>query len=180
MNIVVIYSSKYGTTKQYAQWIAEALNAKLFERHKIKADQLNDFDIVIYGGGLYAGGISGVNLVTKNPCKNLVIFTVGLAPPESTDYSGILEKNLTSEMIQNTKIFHLHGGIDYKKLGIVHKAMMVTMMMIIKKAVAKKDESEISNEDKEFLASYGKKMDFTSRQNILPLVEYVNRELILK
>ena len=180
MNIVVIYSSKYGTTKQYAQWIAEALNAKLFERHKIKADQLNDFDIVIYGGGLYAGGISGVNLVTKNPCKNLVIFTVGLAPPESTDYSGILEKNLTSEMIQNTKIFHLHGGIDYKKLGIVHKAMMATMMMIIKKAVAKKDESEISNEDKEFLASYGKKMDSTSRQNILPLVEYVNRELILK
>jgi len=174
MNIAVIYCSKYGTTKQYAEWIAETLGAKLFESRTIKADRLDDFDMIIYGGGLYAGGISGINLVTKNPCNNLIIFTVGLATPENTDYSEILAKNLSSEMRQNTKVFHLQGGIDYKKLGIVHKAMMAMMMNMTKKAVAKKKESEISNDDKEFLVTYGKKVDFTSKQNILPLVEYVN------
>ena len=172
MNIAVIYRSKYGTTKQYAQWIAEALEAKLFESHMIKADQLNDFDMVIYGGGLYAGGISGVNLVTKNPCKKLVIFTVGLATPENTDYSEILEKNLSSEMRQHTKVFHFQGGIDYKKLGIVHKSMMAIMMVMTKNAVAKKKESEITNDDKEFMATYGKKVNCTNQQSILPLIEY--------
>lgn len=173
MNIAVIYRSKYGTTKQYAQWIAEALGAKLFESRTIKADRLNDFDMVIYGGGLYAGGISGISLVTKNLCKNLIIFTVGLATPENTDYTKILEKNLSSEMRQNTKVFHLQGGINYKKLGIIHKAMMAMMMVMTKKAVAKKKEEEITNDDKEFMATYGKKVDFTNQQNIMPLVEYV-------
>ena len=174
MNIAVVYRSKYGTTKQYAEWIAEALGAMLFESRTIKADRLNDYDMVIYGGGLYAGGISGIKLVTKNPCYDLIIFTVGLATPENTDYSEILEKNLSSEMRRTTKVFHLQGGIDYKKLGIAHKAMMAMMMNMIKKAAAKKKEAEISNEDREFLATYGKKVDFTSRQNILPLIEYVN------
>ena len=172
MNVAVIYRSKYGTTKQYAQWIAEALEAKLFESRMIKANQLNDFDMVIYGGGLYAGGISGINLVTQNPCKKLVIFTVGLATPENTDYSEILEKNLPSEMRQHIKVFHFQGGIDYKKLGIVHKSMMAMMMVMTKKAVAKKEAAAITNDDKEFMATYGKKVNFTNQQNILPLIEY--------
>ena len=170
MSIAVIYRSKYGTTKQYAQWIAEALGAELFERYTIKAARLNDYDMVIYGGGLYAGGISGINLVTKNPCKKLVLFTVGLATPENTDYSEILKKNLSPEMRQSTKVFHLQGGIDYAKLGIVHKGMMAMMMAITKNTAAKK--KEISNDDEEFMATYGKKVCLTNQQSIVPLVEY--------
>ena len=172
MKIAVIYRSKYGTTKQYAEWIAEALEAQLFESHTIKAAQLIDFDMVIYGGGLYAGGISGIDLVTKNPCKKLIIFTVGLATPENTDYSEILEKNLSFEIRQNTTVFHFQGGIDYKRLGIVHKSMMAMMMAMTKKAVARKKETEISSDDREFIATYGKSVNLTSRQNIIPLVEY--------
>ena len=172
MKIAVVYRSKYGTTKQYAEWIADALEARLFDSRMEKATQLIDFDMVIYGGGLYAGGISGINLVTKNPCKKLVIFTVGLATPENTDYSEILEKNLSTEMRQSTKVFHFQGGIDYKKLGIVHKSMMAMMMAMTKNTVAKKKEIEISNDDKEFMATYGKKVNFTNQQNITPLVEY--------
>jgi flavodoxin len=55
--IAVIYKSKDGTTRRYAEWLAEDLGASLFEATTIKPNQLMDFDIVIYGGGLYAGGI---------------------------------------------------------------------------------------------------------------------------
>ena len=177
MNIAVIYRSKYGTTKQYAIWIAEALEAQLFEINSIQPSQLITFDMVIYGGGLYAGGISGINLVTKNPCKKLVVFTVGLATPENTDYSEILEKNLPSEMLQSTKVFHLQGGIDYKKLGFIHKGMMAMMKTLTKNAMAKKNETEISNEDKEFMATYGQKVDFTNQDNIIPLVNYCKSQM---
>ena len=115
-NIAVIYKSKYGTTKQYAEWIAEALNATLLEASAVKPAQLAEFEIVVYGGGLYAGGVDGVKLVTKNPCKQLIVFTVGLADPKTTDYTAILNKNFTAEQLSKTKVFHLRGGINYANI----------------------------------------------------------------
>ncbi len=169
-NIAVIYKSKYGTTKRYAEWIAQELGARLFEASKIKPAQLSAYDLVVYGGGLYAGGIDGIDLVTKNPCKSLVVFTTGLANPSVTDYSDILNKNSPPELLVDTKVFHLRGGIDYKRLGIVHKGMMAMM----KKMTAGK--TEISEEDKAFLETYGDKADFTDRDTIQPLVRYVREK----
>ena len=34
--VLVIYSSKYGSTKKYADWIKEELNGDFFEVDKIK------------------------------------------------------------------------------------------------------------------------------------------------
>ncbi len=167
--IAVIYKSAYGTTKRYAEWIAEELNASLFEASGVKPAQLKEYDVIIYGGGLYAGGILGVKFVTKNPCKSLTIFTVGLADPETTDYSEILKKNFTPDFLSAAKVFHLRGGIDYKELGLIHKAMMAFM----KKMVSNQTEAEITEEDKYFLETYGGKVYFTDRETINPLVDYV-------
>lgn len=168
-NIAVIYKSKYGTTKQYAEWISRELDAALFEASAIKPSQLADYDVVVYGGGLYAGGISGVGLVTKNPCKSLVVFTVGVADPETTDYSDIINKNFSQEIRAKTKIFHLRGGIDYKKLGLVHRGMMA----MLKKMLTGKDESMLSGDDRELLKTYGGKFDFTDKKTIEPIVSFV-------
>ena len=54
--------------------------------------------------------------------------------------------------------------------------MMAMMMVMTKNAVAKKKQEEITNDDKEFMATYGKKVDCTNQQNIRPLVEYVNSQ----
>jgi menaquinone-dependent protoporphyrinogen IX oxidase len=166
----VIYKSVYGATKRYAEWIAQELNAPLFEASKVKPNQLQDYDVVIYGGGLYAGGIIGVKLVANNPCKSLVVFTVGLATPATTDYTEILSKNFTAEQLKNTKIFHLHGGIDYGKLNIAHKAMMAFK----KKEVERKPIAERESDDRQFLETYGKKLDFTSKDAIKPLIDCVH------
>ena len=47
--IAVIYKSIYGTTEQYAKWIAEELNASLFVASSIKPIHLMDFDVVVDG-----------------------------------------------------------------------------------------------------------------------------------
>jgi len=168
-NIAVIYKSKYGTTKQYAEWIARELNADLFEVSGIKPARLMSYDAVIYGGGLYAGGIDGVRLVTKNPCKNLVVYTVGLADPETTDYSAILNMNFTQEQLEKTKIFHLRGAMDYKNLNLAHRGMMA----MLRKMDMKKAESERTEEDKLFLETYGIKLDFMDKDTITPIIDYV-------
>ncbi len=167
--ILVAYSSKYGSTGRYAEWIASALNADLFTAQKINVNILSQYDIVIYGGGLYAGGIAGVKLVTNTPCKNLIVFTVGLADPHITDYSAIINKNFTPELLAETKFFHLRGGIDYKKLSPVHKVMMAMM----KGMIEKKPESQREAEDKEFLSTYNSKVNFEDKGTIDSMVAYV-------
>ena len=175
--IVVVYKSKYGTTKRYAQWIAEELACAIFEQSKINPNDLSQYDTILYGGGLYAGGVSGIALLTKNfdaiSDKNLILFTCGLADTadrENTDHiKQSLAKVLTSPMQEKIKVFHLRGGMDYSKLGMAHKAMMA----MLRKMMLKKDVESLRSEDKEMLNTYGKIVDFTDKNAIVPIVEYV-------
>ncbi|MCL1849528.1 MAG: flavodoxin domain-containing protein [Clostridiales bacterium] len=168
-SIAVIYKSKYGTTKQYAEWIADALGAALYEASTVKPSQLSTFDIVVFGGGLYAGGIDGIKLVKSGACKSLVVFTVGLADPTKTDYSVILDRNFSKDLQSRIKVFHLHGGMDYAALSFVHKLAM----RFVRRRALTIAESERTQEDQLFLQTYGTKLDFTNREAIAPIVRYV-------
>ncbi|MCP1103329.1 menaquinone-dependent protoporphyrinogen IX oxidase [Aequitasia blattaphilus] len=168
-NIVVTYKSHYGTTKQYAQWIAEELGATLLERKEATPAELQKYDLVIHGGGLYASGILGIDLVVKNPINNLIVFTVGMANPETTDYTEIVHKNIPEGLREKTKVFHLRGGMDYGKLSLPHRGMMAMMK---KMTIDKKAEAELTDEDIAFKDSYGGNVHFIDRASIAPLIQY--------
>jgi hypothetical protein len=142
----------------------------LLEHGEIAPARLREFDCVIYGGGIYAGGISGSVLVAKNPVKNLVVFTVGAADPKTTDYTDILENNFPAKIRESYKVFHFRGTLDYKTLNIVHRVMMAMMKQI---TLGKKTIEELTDEEKLFAETYGGKIDFTDRKTIAPLTEYV-------
>ena len=174
---VVIYKSQYGATEKYAKWIAEELACDICERTKVKVMDLDPYDTIIYGGGLYAGGVNGIDLLTKNWdqfCnKKLVLFTCGLADPSdkgNTDHiKNSLNKVFTTSMQEKIKVFHLRGSVDYSKLGPVHKAMMAMLY----KMTAKKDFHSLRNEDKQMIETYGKTVDFTDKAAIIPIIQYV-------
>ena len=46
---IVIYSSKYGTTELYANWIAKELKADLKKISEVKSYELIYYDTVIFG-----------------------------------------------------------------------------------------------------------------------------------
>lgn len=172
--VAVIYKSKYGHTKKYAQWISEELNCDLYENSEIKVDKMLEYDTIIYGGGLYASGILGIELITRNfdslKNKNIAVYTVGLADPEiKSQFEPIIKKNFTEEMQNTIKIFHLRGGINYKELGIVHKAMMAALKSMVKK----KSQEEMTDEDRMMLDTYGEVVEFTDKTTIEPVVSFV-------
>ena len=171
---VVVYKSKYGSTKKYAEWIASALNADIFEVSKIGVEDIGKYSTIIYGGGLYASGILGVSTITKAfdklKDKNLIVFTVGLADPKSTEFDSIINKNFTKEMQQIIKVFHFRGAIDYKKLGFLHRAMMA----MLKSQISKTPEDKRDDETKMMLETYGKTVDFTDQSSISLLIESCN------
>lgn len=174
---VVIYQSKYGSTKCYAQWISQALSCPVFERKDIRPDTLETYDTIIYGGGLYAGGVNGIDLLIKNfnriRSKNIILFTCGLADPDdpaNTKQIQIsLDKVLSPQMKEKIRMFHLRGGIDYSRLSVLHRVMMAGLRKMLKK----KSRTSPRQEDQEFLKTYGQTVDFTDRESIRPLVDYV-------
>lgn len=173
----VIFTSKYGATKRYAQWIAQALSCPILEGKDCSKENLAKYDTIIYGGGLYAGGINGIKLLSQNwqliSEKHVILFTCGIADPQDAEnVSQIrrsLAKTLPAEMMEKLHIFHFRGALDYARLGLVHRAMMA----MLRKMLLKKDENELREEDKQLLQSYGKKVDFTDPDSISPLVELV-------
>jgi len=174
---VVLFQSKYGSTQKYAEWIAEELSCDIKMRQNVKLGDLEPYGTIIYGGGLYAGGVSGIDILTKNfdkLCnKNLILFTCGLADPknkENTDHiKQSLNKVLTAPMQQKIKVFHLRGGMDYAKLNPMHRGMMA----MLHKMIMKKDHASLRDEDREMLDTYGKSVDFVDRTTIFPIIDYV-------
>ena len=171
---VVVYKSTYGSTKIYANWIAKELGADIYDVKEIKVSNLLEYDNIIFGGGLYASGINGASIISKNfefiKHKNIIIFTVGLAATEDKEiFKPIVEKNFTVEMREKIKFFHLRGGMDYKKLGIIHKRMMA----MVKFMVTKKKPEELTEDDKLMIRTYGDKVDFVDVNTTKSIIECI-------
>ena len=60
MKILVTYKSKTGFTKKYAEMIAKEVDGCLVEFKKMTAEKMSEFDVVVYGGGIYAGMIISI------------------------------------------------------------------------------------------------------------------------
>jgi len=178
--VLIIYFSKYGTTKQYAEWIATELNGDIFIINNFKQIDLSKYHTIILGSGLYAGSIQGIDLLIQNyeviKDKKLVIFTCGLAdyskPKNINSIFKRIENVMPKEILQNIKIFYLRGGINYKKLSLIHKIMMWMMKTMIRKNKIENDDKE---EYQEFMETYGKIVDFTNKKNINELTTYCNK-----
>lgn len=108
MKTVVIYKSKTGFTKKYAEWIAEELSADIFNASKVNVNTLNKYDTIIYGGSLYAVGIIGVGLIKKNinklKDKRLVVFATGASPLRDNVINEVINKNFT---VDEQKIYQI-------------------------------------------------------------------------
>ncbi len=173
MNAIVIYKSKYGSTKTYAEWIAEELGCSVVDAKAVKPADLQDYDTIVYGGGLYAEMIAGVNLITKNfdklEGKKLVVYTTGLTPPEVREYYDVMvmEKNFKPHMREKIKVFNFLGKMILDELSLPHRAAIKTLKKIMS---AKENPNEM---EKMLIRLCEESGDFTDRAAIAELVHYV-------
>lgn len=168
---VVVYRSSTGFTKNYATWLSEDLKCDLLEGNKTKISDLQKYDTIIYGGGLYAVGISGIKLITKHfdqlKGKKIVIFAVGASPVREETTTLLRKSNIPAEIDQQIHFFYLRGGFDYNRLSPFMKLLMNLKKQQVK---ASKDTDP---DAKGFLASYERPLDFTNRKYLKPIMDCV-------
>lgn len=173
MKIVVVYKSISGFTKKYAEWIAQELRADILVVKRLDIDKLLKYNTIIYGGSLHAAGISGVNIIKNNlnklRNKNIIIFTTGASPPKTNTISEVRDINFSVEEQKQIQFYYFRGGFDFNKLNFINKILMTLFKW---KTQLKRDKT---SDDKGMLAVYSKPMDFTKKENIKELLEYVRR-----
>lgn len=168
---VVVYQSKSGFTEKYARWIAEDAQADLLEAGAAKLEDLARYDTIVYGGGLYIGGINGVKLITGHmkelESKKLIVFGVGASPCRPNVVEEVRKANFTDEMKGRIHFFLLRGGFDLGKCGLKDKMLMNLLKIKLEKA------PDTDKDAKGMLACYEHPADFTSRDAIKPILDCI-------
>ena len=168
---IILYGSCYGTTKKYAEELSGRLGCEAVSYEKI--NDINAYQTIIYMGGLYAGGVQGMKKTLKKLSdiseKTVCIVTVGLADPTDEKNIEHIRKNIktqvSQELFNQAKIFHIRGGIDYSELNYLHKKMMG---MVYKKAVSVPEE-ERDAEISAMIETYNKQVDFVDFDSLDPI-----------
>jgi flavodoxin len=167
----VVYRSKSGFTKKYAEWIAGAAGADLIDGRTARLKDLLAYDTIVYGGALYAAGIHGLALITRNyevlKHKKLIVFTLGATPVRPETVEELRSKNFTAEQQRHIRFFMLRGGFDKNKLTPVDKVLMALL-----KAKLKSRKAPTADE-RGMLAAYDHPLDFTDEKHVAPIVAAV-------
>ena len=142
MNILVTYKSKTGFAKWYAEVITKKVDGQLVEFSKVTAEMMSQYDVVIYGGGLYAGMINGFKkakeMFNSSKAKKLVVFATGATPEGVTDKIDEMWKvNLSEEEMTNVPHYYMPGGICYEKMSFFSRIFMKMMAGPISKEMSK-------------------------------------------
>ncbi len=107
-NIVVLYKSKYGATKKYAEWLAEELSSDIIETKQAGIEQVAKYDTIILGGGIYATGIAGISFLRKHyeklKDKRILVFAVGASPYDEKAMTAIKERNFNVVVLGMRKV----------------------------------------------------------------------------
>lgn len=172
-NTLVIYSSRYGSTKRYAQWLAEELDADLLEKSKAKLKDLMDHQNIVYGGSLHAVGISGLDLIKKNldklAGKKIAVFSVGCSSIKDSTVQSITKYNFPESGQPGVKLFCLRGGFDYSRLGLIDRILMGLMKRKLERMRPEDRDEDVRG----MLEAFQTPVDFTDKRSIEPIVDYI-------
>jgi flavodoxin len=112
-DILIIYKSKYGSTKEYAEWIASETKADIVPLKEITWDNLEKYKKVVFGTYLHIGTLVGIEEILKKwsylEKKRFVLFSVSAAKPGNPTIEDAYVKGVPASIRAKTKFFQLRG-----------------------------------------------------------------------
>ena len=160
MKAIVLYTSKTGSTKRYAEAIAARLNCEAKPAKTVSPDVLQAYDTVIYGGWIFASKISGLSRILPYAKGKLTVFAVGSTQPEKMNLDELREANALGQ----APLTYLEGGFHYAQLGWFTR----TMLKMVAGMSAKKENA--TEQEKGMAALIGADYDHTDLSAIEPMI----------
>ena len=171
---IILYQSKYGATKKYADWLVEETGYDCIETKDAKVANLQNYDVIILGGGVYASGIAGLQFIKKNigrlGNKKIVVFAVGASPYDEKAIMQIRKMHFKDEL-RNIPLFYCRGAWDEEKMKFTDR----TLCKMLQKVVAKQNPDEYELWQKALMCAAGQKCDWTDKAYLEALLKYIEK-----
>ena len=197
---IVLYTSKYGAAETYARWIAEALGCRAVPLDKFSKKELQGYDAVIYGGGVQAGGVRGLEQFTKWIKDDLklrqmakrgtiseaeaagsgafdrqyYIFAVGISLDSEANRLQLRDINFDKDWLRELPCFFLPGAFNPAKLEGVDKAII----KVATKMFLDKPDAQSAAEDAQVLRYFETGCDLIDRTRTMALIEAVKSGMV--
>ena len=172
MKGIILYTSKYGATKRYADWIAEETGFDCIETKKAKIEEIKQYNTVILGGGIYASRIAGLSFLKKNISqlkgKKVIIFCDGASPYEEAAFQQIVGHNLKGDL-SGLPCYYCRGAWDMEAMSFDDR----NLCKMLQKAVAKKKPEDCEIWEKALMEAGNTKHDWTGKSYIKPILEAI-------
>jgi menaquinone-dependent protoporphyrinogen IX oxidase len=143
MKGAIFFASKYGSTAQYANWIAEAAGLPVFDIKDKKANP-EHFDFLILGAPIIYYKLLNRKWVKDNwssiKGKPIILFTVSGAPGGEKLNGWIANSKLPDKMTSQMNHVALRGRQIPKKLTWYDRLMLIIGAMKNPDPVARKEE----------------------------------------
>lgn len=171
---IILYQSKYGATKKYVDWLVEETGYDYIETKKAKVTDLEKYDVIILGGGVYASGIAGLGFLKKNISflgnKKVAVFAVGASPYDEMAIKQIRDLHF-KDALERIDLFYCRGAWDEEKMKFMDRALC----KMLQKAVAKQNPENYEPWQKALMCSVGQKCDWTDKTYLEPLINYIRK-----
>ncbi|MBQ8527057.1 MAG: hypothetical protein IJ429_01165 [Lachnospiraceae bacterium] len=175
MKTVIVYKSKTGFTKKYAEMIAAEVSCDLIELKTAKSEKLAEYDRVVFGTRFFAGMVDDLKkakeLFAGSGAKKLVVFATGATPNEAESVvNDVWKNNFTSEELESIPHFYMQSGICYEKMPFGEKMMMKMAAKMMKN---QKEKDEMGQGFEEALKG---SFDISDKVYVEPIVKYLKED----
>lgn len=159
--MVIVYESKTGFTKKYADMLAEKARLRVFRVNELS--EINQDEEIIFLGWMKVGKIQGLDKLRKNNVKAVCGSGTGRTAEPNT--KAVLERN----KIEGIPFFYLRGGcFPLKELKGMDKIMLSLFVKMLNSRKGKDDKIE------EAIAIIENGFDGVKEEYLLPVLEWLN------
>jgi|LAHS01.1.fsa_nt_gb menaquinone-dependent protoporphyrinogen IX oxidase len=146
MKTLILYTSKTGNTKTYAEDIAKQVNADVAPLKGFRLKKMADYDTIVFGGWVEGGTIKGLDKFLaeypKIEKKNVIVFSVGMSIPTPDGRSLMIEQNLLD--MYHVRYYQFRGSFDMKKLHFPYNFLIMnSLKMMANDATATADQKAL-------------------------------------
>ncbi|AKV59453.1 flavodoxin domain-containing protein [Corynebacterium riegelii] len=170
MSCTILYSTYYGSTRQYAEALAKQLNTTA--QQIPDAPALNGPTVILAPAhGPLHDGVKLIKQLDPNQVEQIPIalVTVGMTIDEEVEKADATGK-LLGGLAPHVKRFYLPGRLNYSQLNVQHKGVMRTLITALKIKPRKSDN------ERNMIDTYGKDVDRVDLARLEPIVDWANKQ----
>lgn len=158
--MIIVYESKTGFTKRYADMLSENTKQKVF--HVKELSKVNQDEEIIFLGWMKAGKIQGLDKLRKHNVK--AVCASGTGRTAEPNAETVIARN----EIKGIPFFYLRGGcLPLKELKGMDKIMMYMFLKMLK---SRKDKDEKLEETISIIENG---FDGVKEENLAPVLEWL-------